>query len=82
MCDIPAMANSLNTLSQFADGHNREVHLSGIARHPREEFADARVGLGSFADFADDIGVQQVHRSAPMILLFAAEVGVLSNVRH
>ena len=78
------MAHGFNALAQLADRDRRQVQRDPLGRSIAKEPTNAGVGARPLARVADDVSVDEVHRSSsrPWVDLAAREVSVFAGVGH
>ena len=82
--EIAAMAHGFNALTQLADCNRRQEQRDTLRCSIAKEPTNTGVGARPLSRVADDVGVDEVHRtsSRPPVDLAALEVGVFAGIGH
>jgi hypothetical protein len=82
LLNVATMAKLFNSSAQFPNCDGRYVKGLIIEACLAEKLPDPRVCPVSLSGFADDVSIDQVHRSASSIDLLANEVCIVTNIGH
>jgi hypothetical protein len=82
LLNVATVAKLLYASTKFPNGNCRYVQGFIINACFPEKRTDAGVRPISLSGFADDVGIDQIHRSTSSIGLLAHKVGILPDIGH